>query len=154
MNYNFTDEILRADSSIAQYKEFSQNIISNMTGVKAAHEKLKEFNEDATITSRIDGLDYKSTSKGISVTGEIYSADRLRQLIYASQRDNNLAVNIQYQEGTGLKNDPFIDVANISFQYSPETGEIALGEVLDTQELNEIYHNIESNTQDKNDDSR
>lgn len=98
--------------------------------------------------SKIGALNYKSAKKAgmsdyrIYVTGEVYSSDRLRQVIYASQRGENVAISARYQEGTGLDDDPFIDVAEIYFEYNPNTQELQVGEVLDTKQLVEMREDI------------
>lgn len=80
----------------------------------------------------------------IYATGEFYSADRLRQVIYASQRGENVAINARYQEETGLEDDPFVDVAEIYFEYNPNTQELQIGEILDTKQLAEMRENIKN----------
>lgn len=151
MYYNFKDEDLKSDQKIEEYKEFAKEVLENIEAVKEVYKKLREFNDTASITSKIGVLEYKNTlnrkEPNIYASGEVYSADRLRQVIYASQRGKKLVMNARYQEGTGLESDPFIDVADISFEYDPATQEIYLGEVLNTQELTDMYQDMKSTNQ-------
>lgn len=153
MYYNFNSEELKTESKIEEYKAFAQEVSENMQAVREAYKKLKEIKPTASMTSKIGVLNYKSakeTKKSsmsdcrIYATGEFYSADRLRQVIYASQRGENVAINARYQEGTGLEDDPFVDVAEIYFEYNPNTQELQIGEILDTKQLAEMRENIKN----------
>jgi len=151
MYYNFNGEDLKTEAKIEEYKAFAQEVLENMQAVREAYKKLKEIKSSASLASKIGVLNYKSAKEtkksGMSdyriyATGEVYSSDRLRQVIYASQRGENIAISARYQEGTGLEDDPFIDVAEICFEYNPNTQELQLGEVLDTKQLVEMRENI------------
>lgn len=152
MSYNFTDKDLKSEKSIEDYKRFSKEVLKNMEAVKKAYEQLTEFNNTASISSKIGTLTYNGSPRqglSISARGDFYCADRLRQEIYASQRGKKLAVNIVYQEDTDSQYEPHTDVAIISFEYDPNTQDINLAEVLNTQELIEMRQGRASSPQDK-----
>ena len=143
MYYNFKEQDLKSDERVEEYKKFSQEVLANMETVAEVESRLHELNAAASMTVRMGNLDYKATSsRNITAKGVTYSADRLRQVIYASKRVKALAVNVQFQEGSGSKDDPYKTVADISFEYDPEEKSVNIGEVLDTQELEEIEQGI------------
>ena len=153
MDYNFKSEDLKSKDKIEEYKGFAQEVLENMQAVREVFQTLSQIKPTASLTSKIGALNYKGvkTEKGSGETdysvfarGEIYSADRLRQVIQASQRGGKVAINAIYQEGTGLRDDPFVDVAEISFQYNADTQEIQLGEVLDTEQLAQMREEIKN----------
>ena len=139
MYYNFTDKDLRSGQRLEEYKRFAQEILGNMEMVAEVEEKLRGLNDTASMTIRVGNLDYKTAlNHNIHATGEIYTADRMRQVIYASKRLQNVAVNVQFQEGEGSKEDPYVTVADISFEYNPNEQSINIGEILSTQDLEDI----------------
>lgn len=152
MYYNFNHDDLQSDQKTEEYKKFAQEVLGNIDAVQEVYQALRAFNSTASISSTIGNLSYKNfkgSQDKIYATGEIYPADRLRQLIYASKREKRLAMNIRYQEGSGLENDPFITVADMSFEYDPSTQNLTFGEVLTTQELLNIKSNTRLNKRSK-----
>lgn len=141
MHYNFNHDDLQSEQKTEEYKKFAQEILDNIKAVQEAYKVLRTINNTASISSQIGNVSYrnfKGSNDNIYAMGEFYPTDRLRQLVYASKREERLAMNIRYQEGTGLEDDPFISVADISFVYDPSTRNIDFGEVLSTQELIDI----------------
>lgn len=159
MYYNFNHDDLQSDQKTEEYKKFAQEVLGNIDAVQEVYQTLRAFNSTATISSTIGNLSYKN-SKGsqdkIYATGEIYPADRLRQLIHASKRGEKLAMNIRYQEETSIESDPFITVADMSFEYDPFTQDLTFGEVLTTQELLDLKSKTQLDKQNKDieDDER
>ena len=65
-------------------------------------------------------------------------------------------MNIRYQEETSIESDPFITVADMSFEYDPFTQDLTFGEVLTTQELLDLKSKTQLDKQNKDieDDER
>lgn len=153
MYYNFTNRDLQSKQRIREYKEFAQEVLSNMETVEEMEGKLRELDNDASMVITIGNLDYKTDLEhNITATGEIYSADRLRQIIHVAKMSRNLEVNVQFQEGTGLENDPYEAVADISFEYNPDEKSVNLGEILSTQDLQNLRQGNKIKEEDKNQD--
>lgn len=140
MYYNFKSEDLSSEERIEHYKQFAKEVFANMQAVRETYIKLKELVPTASMKSKIGNLEYegieqlKTSEYSVFASGRFFSADRLRQDIFASLRGQSVAINTRYQEGTGEKNDPLIDVAAICYEYNSKTGEIKMGEVLTTED--------------------
>lgn len=152
MYYNFNHDDLQSDQKTEEYKKFAQEVLGNIDAVEEVYKALRAFNSTASISSKIGNLSYKNfkgSQDKIYATGEINPADRLRQLVHASKSGKKLAMNICYQEGSSLENDPFITVADMSFEYDPFTHDLTFGEVLTTQDLLDLKSKVQLNKQSK-----